>query len=77
MSTTPPPGEPRRGRADRLHAHPEPVRLTYRRASALARRALRFRQQTPHGERLAFEGGEQVERELRAAVAAEAAAARS
>jgi hypothetical protein len=40
---------------------------------ALADRALRSREQTDHGERLTFEAGGEVERALRAAVAAEAA----
>jgi hypothetical protein len=41
--------------------------------AALARRALRSRERTADGERLVFADGEGVERELRAAVAAEAA----
>jgi hypothetical protein len=40
--------------------------------SALAQRALRGREQTAHGERLMFVGDEDTERDLRAAIAAEA-----
>ena len=40
--------------------------------TALAQRALRSREQTDHGERLTFDAGDEIERELRAAVAAEA-----
>jgi hypothetical protein len=39
--------------------------------AALAARALRFREQTPDGERLIFTDGEDTERELRAVIAAE------
>jgi hypothetical protein len=40
--------------------------------SALADRALRSREQTERGERLTFEAGDEIERDLHAAVAAEA-----
>lgn len=40
--------------------------------SALAQRALRSREQTDHGERLTFDAGDEIEHQLRAAVAAEA-----
>jgi hypothetical protein len=40
--------------------------------AALAARSLRSREQTPEGERLRFDDGAETERELRAAVAAEA-----
>jgi hypothetical protein len=40
--------------------------------AALASRALRTREQTADGERLTFAGSEDVERELRAVIAAEA-----
>jgi hypothetical protein len=39
--------------------------------SALAERALRSREQTDRGERLTFAAGDDIERDLRAAVAAE------
>ncbi len=41
--------------------------------SALARRALRSREQTDDGERLTFDGDDRTDRELRAAMAAEEA----
>ncbi len=41
--------------------------------AGLAERALRAREQTDHGERLTFDGSAEIERELRSAVAAEAA----
>jgi hypothetical protein len=40
--------------------------------AALAARALRSREQTADGERLTFAGGADIERELRAVIAAEA-----
>jgi hypothetical protein len=40
--------------------------------AALAQRALRAREQTAHGERLTFVDSEDIARELRAAIAAEA-----
>jgi len=40
--------------------------------SSLGERALRSREPTDRGERLTFEAGDEIERELRAAVAAEA-----
>ena len=43
-----------------------------RELAALAARALRSREQTADGERLTFAAGEETERELRAAIAAEA-----
>jgi hypothetical protein len=40
--------------------------------AALAKRALRSREQTAHGERLTFDADDEIERELGTAVAAEA-----